>query len=96
MVAISANETPNSFAISVNAVLLLASGWVGDVEVVILRLRTGDEGAVSERGPHVALALREKLEILADIDDLGGDIQRSTEILDDCRPESYLRCSSGT
>ena len=58
---------------------------MGDVEVV--GLRTRDESAIGERGPHIALALFEKIEILADTDDLGGGIEGSAEILDDCRRE---------
>jgi hypothetical protein len=60
---------------------------VGDVEVV--GLRTGDEGAVVERGPHIVLALFKNVEIRADTDDLGCGLEGRAEILNDRRPKPY-------
>jgi hypothetical protein len=67
---------------------------VGDVEVV--RLRTNDGRLIDERGMRVALTPCEKLEIRADTDDLGGGIEGSSEIFDDCGREPTVRYSNAT
>jgi hypothetical protein len=67
---------------------------VGDVEVV--GLRTGDEGAVVERGPRIVLALFKNVEIRADTDDLGCGLEGRAETLTIVGRNPIVRSSNGT
>src|SRR6476620_5193788 len=60
---------------------------MGDVEVV--GLRTCDGTPIGERGAHIAVTPCEKVEVLADTDDLGGGIEVASKVLDHHRPETY-------
>src|SRR4029077_14152030 len=65
----------------------LVGKWAGDVEIVWLRACDGS--LIGERGAHIALALRERLESRADADDLGGNVEGRSKILDDRWPEPH-------